>query len=237
MAASYPSATVSTFKTHVNITELVDASHPNSIQDEVIAIENTLGTNPHISTSPSPTGTFYNTTRTFTDVNARLANLETMAVADAHNQYIRKTSDSSNTIVAGSASTQGLIIKGAASQTANLLEFQNSSGAVIAAVAANGSIAGTVSSSTVTTKGDLLVATASSTLARLGVGADGTLLVADSTQTTGVKWASLSTVGVVSTTNGTVTTASTSLGVVRNIWTSTSAPSGGIDGDIWIQYA
>jgi hypothetical protein len=43
--------------------------------------------------------------------------------------------------------------------------------------------------------------------------------------------------GRVSVTNGTVTTASTSSGVVRNIYTSTSAPSGGMDGDIWIVYS
>lgn len=42
--------------------------------------------------------------------------------------------------------------------------------------------------------------------------------------------------GVVSQTNGTVTTASTSSGVVRNIYTSTSNPTGGIDGDIWMVY-
>lgn len=41
---------------------------------------------------------------------------------------------------------------------------------------------------------------------------------------------------VVSKTNGTVTTASTSATVVRNITLSTSAPSGGSDGDVWIKY-
>lgn len=45
--------------------------------------------------------------------------------------------------------------------------------------------------SLVTTKGDILAATASSTLARLGVGTDGQALVADSTTSTGIKWATL----------------------------------------------
>lgn len=39
-----------------------------------------------------------------------------------------------------------------------------------------------------TTKGDILAASASGTVQRLGVGADGQVLVADSTQATGLKW-------------------------------------------------
>lgn len=42
--------------------------------------------------------------------------------------------------------------------------------------------------STVTTKGDLVAATASATVARVGVGSDGQVLLADSSQTAGVKW-------------------------------------------------
>lgn len=41
----------------------------------------------------------------------------------------------------------------------------------------------------VTTKGDLIVATASGTIERLGIGTNGHLLTADSAQTTGAKWA------------------------------------------------
>jgi len=37
-------------------------------------------------------------------------------------------------------------------------------------------------------------------------------------------------------TNGAVTTAATGSNVVRNITLSTSAPSGGSDGDVWLVY-
>lgn len=53
-------------------------------------------------------------------------------------------------------------------------------------------ITGAIQASTATTKGDLLAATASATIARLGVGSDGQVLTADSTQTTGIKWAAAS---------------------------------------------
>lgn len=46
----------------------------------------------------------------------------------------------------------------------------------------------------------------------------------------------IATSGLISQTNGTVTTASSSSGVVRNIYTSVSTPTGGIDGDIWMVY-
>jgi hypothetical protein len=46
-----------------------------------------------------------------------------------------------------------------------------------------------VAKSTVDAKGDLLVGTANDTVDRLGVGTDGFQLVADSVQTTGLKWA------------------------------------------------
>jgi hypothetical protein len=50
-----------------------------------------------------------------------------------------------------------------------------------------------VTKALVDAKGDLVTATADNTPARLGVGSNDTLLVADSAQSTGIKWASLTT--------------------------------------------
>lgn len=48
---------------------------------------------------------------------------------------------------------------------------------------------GAVAKSTYTTKGDIVAATAASTISRLGVGSNGQILTADSTASTGMKWA------------------------------------------------
>lgn len=52
--------------------------------------------------------------------------------------------------------------------------------------------------SLLTTKGDILAATAAATAARLGVGADGTALIADSSQTTGLRWGAVAPGGAAS---------------------------------------
>lgn len=57
------------------------------------------------------------------------------------------------------------------------------------------SLDGKVSASVVDAKGDLLVATAADTIARLGVGTNGQVLTADSGETAGVKWADAATGG------------------------------------------
>jgi len=60
-----------------------------------------------------------------------------------------------------------------------------------------------VQPSTLTTKGDTYVATASATVTRLAAGTDGQVLTADSTQTKGLKWATPATGSVTSITAGT----------------------------------
>jgi len=82
------------------------------------------------------------------------------------------------------------------------LDFTWASGGDITGVTAGVGISGGGSSGDVTitnamadaitTKGDLLIGTAADTFSRLGVGTDGHVLTADSTQSTGMKWAAAS---------------------------------------------
>lgn len=143
MAAAYP-AGIASFINKINVTDIIDASHPNALQDEVVATQLTLGTEPNRSTSPSSSGTFNATSTLFSTVGARLNNLEVGVVSDAHTQYLRKAGDTANVITVGASTTKGLVVRGAASQSANLLEFQNSSSTVLSAINSAGAFVGTV---------------------------------------------------------------------------------------------
>jgi hypothetical protein len=83
-------------------------------------------------------------------------------------------------------------------------------------------------------RGDLVIGSGTSTIARLALGANGTVLTSNGTTAT---WVAPVT-AYVAQSNGTVSAASTSSGVVRNVWTSTSAPTSGqgADGDVWLVY-
>ena len=83
-------------------------------------------------------------------------------------------------------------------------------------------------------RGDLIIGSGASTISRLALGATGTVLTSNGTTAT---WAAPVT-SYVAQSNGTVSAASTSSGVVRNVWTSTSAPTSGqgADGDVWLVY-
>lgn len=65
--------------------------------------------------------------------------------------------------------------------------------------------------SIVTTKGDLISATAASTPARLAVGTNGQVLTADSTTSTGLKWATAASGGMTSLATGTLSGATVTL--------------------------
>ena len=212
MTASYPSS-VRSYKAVVDLVDTVIADNVNSLQEEIKALETTLGSattnqNPLASTW---TGSF-STATTWGTVYDRLANIEaglTSGVANA--PYVLTAGGSSIT----TTTNKGLQLKAGVSSL-NLLEAYaygntlnfNLDASGLPKVGANNVIY--VNS---TEYNSLVSATsAASTLA-------------------GTK---------VSATNGAVTTASTSSGVVRNIYVNTVVPSttaGYLDGDIWVVYA
>jgi hypothetical protein len=134
--ASYPGNIVNFGLDKVNVVDLVQASDPNTLRAEVVAIETTLGTSPSLSTAPAYSATWYNDARDFNTVNARLNNIEAGIVADTHTQYVKNAGGSS--IVVSSASVIGLSIKAATSQTADLMQWKNSSGTVVTRVGPDG---------------------------------------------------------------------------------------------------
>ena len=100
MTAYYPSS-VKTFTNRVDFTDTILAEHVNSLQDEVNAIEATLGT--YIKTGSGWVGSFDQVTTAWDTVKDRLVNIE-YGLGDAYlrilpsggttGQVLRKTSSS-----------------------------------------------------------------------------------------------------------------------------------------------
>jgi hypothetical protein len=136
MAANYPGNTVS-FTQKVDAVSNVNAADVNVIYDEVKAIADELGLDPS-DRSGSASGTFDGSTSSFGTVKLRLDNIETGARV-ANTLLVSNVGGS--TILASSASVKGLVIKAAASQSANLMEFQtNGSSTPVSYVTAAGNI-------------------------------------------------------------------------------------------------
>jgi hypothetical protein len=134
VTASYP-ASVKSFTTKVDFTDTVLAEHVNSLQDEVNSLQANLGT--LIKTGSGWVGSFDVITTNWNTLKDRLANME-YGIKDVYDDYVSRSGGSS--IVASGAAIKGLIVKGASSQTANLVEFQTSAGTVISKVDAAGEI-------------------------------------------------------------------------------------------------
>ena len=90
------------------------------------------------------------------------------------------------------------------------------------------SVEGGIQPTLLTAKGDLISATAASTVARLAVGSDAQILVADSTASTGLKWATAAAGGkvlqVVQATTSTATTIASTTAVDTTV-TATITPT------------
>jgi hypothetical protein len=119
------------------------------------------------------------------------------------NDFLSVSLNADGTIKSGATAGTGAeqtANKGAASGYASLdgstkvpiAQIPTGTSSSTVAIGNDSRITGAVQSSTATTKGDILAATGASTLTRLGVGSNGQVLTADSTQATGIKWATVS---------------------------------------------
>lgn len=127
MAASYPGTSPS-FTTKVDNSDNVMADHVNKLQVELKAVADTIGINPQISGAMAGGDFNLNPSTSYSNLSARVANVEAGLYKSINTNYVSITGAS--TITSSAASVKGLVIKAAPSQTANLQEWQNSSGTV-----------------------------------------------------------------------------------------------------------
>ncbi len=132
MTTSYP-ASVKSFTTKVDFTDTVLAEHVNSLQNEVTALQENLGT--YIKTGSGWVGSFDLITTSWNTLKDRLANME-YGIKDIYDDYASKSGGS--TITPSGTSVVGLNIKATSGQTANLFEVRNSSNTVVFSVDSSG---------------------------------------------------------------------------------------------------
>lgn len=134
MAANYPGNTVS-FIQKVDAVSNVNAGDVNVLYEEVKAIADELGLNPS-DRSGSASGTFLDSTSAFATVKERLDNIETGARV-AFTTLVNR--NGGTTLQTSGSGVIGLVVKGAASQSVNLMEFQtNGSSTPVSYVTAAG---------------------------------------------------------------------------------------------------
>jgi hypothetical protein len=143
MPAQYPSQITAQLIKKVDLTDVVFAADVNDAYDEIVAIQTTVGANPG---NPGTWGSAeWTEPVSFATVAARIKNLEN----GAYFLQRRFVSNLGNSIIQPStASTKGLVIRAAASQSAALFEVQNSSGTSLGTITAAGVVAMTIDGGT-----------------------------------------------------------------------------------------
>jgi hypothetical protein len=134
VTASYP-ASVKSFSTKVDFSDTVLAEHVNSLQDEVNSIQANLGT--LIKTGSGWVGEFDQVTTAWNTLKDRIANIE-YGLADVYGNYVSLSGGS--TILSNGNSVVGLTVKAKSSQTANIVNFKNSSDSVVTYVDSSGAL-------------------------------------------------------------------------------------------------
>ena len=192
MTTAYPGG-IDNFTNPTSTDTLSSATVPHASEhananDAIAAIETELGTNPKGS---------------YASVSARLAastgSITTWRKAAAGGETSLSGTDDFSTTLAYTVGQEQVFINGVllergvdytATTGSSITGLTALVASDIATVISVGSfnVANAIPLSTVTTKGDLIAATGASTVANVGVGADGTTLVADSSTSTGLRY-------------------------------------------------
>jgi hypothetical protein len=134
VTALYPSS-VKSFTTKVDFTDTVLSEHVNSLQNEVVALEANIGT--YISVSSGWIGSFDQVTTNWNTLKDRIANIE-YGLGFVYGDYVSVSGGSK--IQPSGTSTVNLTLKAATSQTADIAQFQTSTGTVTSKVDSSGNI-------------------------------------------------------------------------------------------------
>lgn len=244
MAATYPGA-VRVFSSKVDLVDTVLADHVNLLQDEVTAIESTLGTGVLSSTW---SGTF-STPSTHASLNARISNLEAGVTAVTSGKQDAATAVTitgtqtlmnktlTSPVIATIVNTGTLTLP----TTTDTLVGRDTTDTLANKTLTLPTVGGTGANFAGSTSGTTRViasATASGTLTLPAV--TDTLAGISATQTLTNKTLTSPTITGASITASAITTvgAQANTARVRQITLSTSAPtsSDGTDGDVWMKY-
>ena len=129
--ASYPTTIKTDWANIIDLDTVVVAAHPNVAYAEIGAIETVIGTSPNISATWGAASTLDTATTSWTNVAARIQNLEN-GLYGTYTDYISKTASTGhNTITPSGTSTVNLTLKAQTSQTANIFEARDSSNTVV----------------------------------------------------------------------------------------------------------
>jgi hypothetical protein len=219
MTAVFPEG-VKSFTNKEDFTDLVLAEHINSLQNEVTAIQATIGTLPQVTSGY--VGAFDEATVSFSTLKARIQNIERGIKGDVHTQYFKYTG---GTIQPANAATVPLTVQGFTSQSSDLLQFKNSGGTTLTKVDAAGKLF--INNQEIK---PILMQSSQPDAAALGL-PTGTIWV-DSDSTPAV----LSAETTIQITGGTLQGDQALTSRLRNVTVSTADPTGGNNGDIWIKY-
>ena len=217
--AVYPSG-VKSFQNKTDFTDIILAEHINAIQDEVTAVEASIGVSPNVS--GGYVGSFDDQTITFATLSARIANIEKGIKGDVHTQYLTFTG---GTLQPANSGSIPLTLQGFTSQAADLLRFTTSTGTVLTKVDKDGKVI--VNNQELK---PIIMGTTQPDAVALGL-PTGTIWV-DSDSTPPVLAADTT----LQITGGTLQGDQALTSRLRNITVSTSDPTGGNNGDIWIKY-